>query len=119
MDVMKYRVLICGSRDFKDQKLISEFVSKNKDKISVIIEGGARGADRCARIAAEAFGIPVETYPADWQRYKFRAGPIRNQQMLDEGRPDVVVAYPLPGSKGTWDMINRAKKAGVPVKIIE
>jgi ABC-type sugar transport system substrate-binding protein len=33
--------------------------------------------------------------------------------MLDEGKPDIVVAF--PGGTGTADMVRRARKAGVVV----
>jgi hypothetical protein len=35
--------------------------------------------------------------------------------MLDEGKPHCVLAFPLPSSRGTWDMVRRAKAAGLPV----
>lgn len=62
----------------------------------------------------------VEKYPADWEKYGKVAGPIRNQQMLDEGKPDVVYAFTddLSNSRGTADMCRRANKAGVPVYVI-
>ena len=41
------------------------------------------------------------------------APPLRNQRMLDEGKPDLVVAF--PGGGGTKDMVRRAVKAGVPI----
>ena len=62
---------------------------------------------------AEWARIPVKEYPADWQKHGRAAGPIRNQQMLDEGKPDLVVAF--DGGRGTADMIARAEKAGVRV----
>jgi hypothetical protein len=37
--------------------------------------------------------------------------------MLDFGAPDFVMAFPLPDSRGTWDMVNRAKKAGIVVYV--
>jgi hypothetical protein len=77
-----------------------------------IIEGGAQGADRFAREWAEAHAVKVETYYADW-RVGPKAGPIRNQRMLDDGRPDVVVAF--AGGRGTADMVRRAMRAGVQV----
>lgn len=115
---MKYRVLICGSREYKNYDSIRRFLERNIDKIECIIEGGARGADRCARLAAESLGISVITFPAEWERYGNRAGPIRNQLMLDAGAPHYVLAYPLDNSVGTWDMINKAKRKGVPVMIM-
>lgn len=105
------RVLITGSRDWTDAsrivKLLSHFA-----KDTTIIEGGARGADRLARQAAEELGLEVETHEADWDRYGRRAGPIRNQQMVDSGA-DLCLAFPLPESKGTFDCIERAEKAGI------
>ena len=42
-------------------------------------------------------------------------GHIRNQQMIDEGKPDLVVAF--KGGTGTADMTRRAKKHNI--KVIE
>jgi hypothetical protein len=41
--------------------------------------------------------------------------------MLREGRPDLVVAFtvgPLAESRGTADMVRRAREAGVPIHLI-
>lgn len=86
------KVLVCGGRDFDDMDL----VERTLDAIDVteIIEGGAQGADRLAREWAEFRRVPVRTFKADWKRYGRGAGPQRNQQMLDEGQPDLVVAFP-------------------------
>jgi len=61
--------------------------------------------------------VAVQVFPADWETHGKAAGPIRNQRMLDEGRPDLVVAF--PGGRGTSDMVARAKRAGVEVMMIE
>lgn len=86
------------------------------ERPSVVIHGGARGADSLAGEVATKAGVPVEVYPAQWEKHGRRAGPIRNQQMLDEGRPDVVLA--MPGGVGTADMVRRAKAAGLRVVVI-
>jgi hypothetical protein len=83
----------------------------------VIIEGGADGADRAASDWAICNYAKSETYDADWNRYGNAAGPIRNRRMLEEGRPNMVVAF--PGSAGTANMISLAQRAGVPVLEIE
>lgn len=64
-------------------------------------------------------GIPVEHYPADWDQFQKRAGYIRNQQMLDEGKPHLVVAFHsnLQDSKGTRNMVEIARKAGVDTHV--
>lgn len=79
----------------------------------IIIQGGARGADRAADEWAIINWVPLETYLPDWDKYRKAAGPIRNKQMLDEGKPDVVIAF--PGGRGTANMVSLAKKAGVEV----
>ena len=53
----------------------------------------------------------IELFPADWKVRGRAAGHIRNQQMLDEGRPHLVVAF--PGGRGTADMVRRARAAGI------
>lgn len=117
------RVLICGSRDYDDRKTMLWFAGlfKNGD---VLIEGGAKGADTLARLTVEALGywVPVEEYPANWEKYGRAAGPIRNKQMLEEGKPDVVLAFPsksLEESKGTRNMVEQAVKAGVPTYVVQ
>lgn len=66
-----------------------------------------------ARCYAADHGISAEGFPADWRKYGKSAGPLRNQQMIDEGKPDLVVAF--PGGTGTADMVRRAKAAGIRV----
>jgi hypothetical protein len=114
------RVLICGGRDYgvgKPDEWLTMFrvLSGQHEKryFTAIIEGGAPGADSGARIFGEQNGIPVQTYDADWKAHGRAAGPIRNQRMIDEGKPDIVIAF--PGGRGTADMVRRAEKAGIEV----
>lgn len=108
------RILICGDRHWTDYQMISDIIAWRRP--SLIIEGGATGADSCAREAAQAQNIPYLEFRAKWESYGKAAGPIRNQEMLDEGKPDMVIAFhdDLENSKGTKDMIRRAKKADIP-----
>lgn len=109
------RVLVCGGRKFRNRELMFRVLdaSDKAQAIGVIISGMAYGADTLAVEWAKKWGVTVEGYPADWDRYGRSAGPRRNQQMLDEGKPDVVYAF--PGGVGTADMVKRAHKAGVTV----
>lgn len=113
------KILVTGSREWKDWATIY------KDLLplppgSIVVHGGARGADRIAGRLAQALDHVVRIYTAQWDLYGRSAGPIRNQQMLKEEHLNVepieyVLAYPLPQSMGTRDMILRAVKAGIPV----
>lgn len=109
------RVLACGGRNWHDPR--EEFLGLFRAlKPSVVIHGGARGADSAAKVAAWRLKIPSKEYPADWETHGRAAGPIRNQQMLTDGKPDLVVAG--IGGRGTADMVSRARQAGVPVVFI-
>lgn len=91
---------------------------------TVVIHGAARGADTLGKFVAERIGLKVindgKGFPADWKRYGKGAGPIRNQQMLDDGKPDLVLAFHenINESVGTKDMVARARRIGLKVMII-
>jgi len=133
------RILICGSRTWTDKKAILDkllSVEASYDSyIKTVIHGGARGADTLAGIATkEMCGYKADAnhtqaqvddntpavlvFPANWNKYGRAAGAIRNQQMLTEGRPDLVLAFWDQKSRGTKHMIELAKRAGVPVEVI-
>lgn len=112
------KVLVTGGRTFSNRSLLlTTLDSLHIDHVfTTMIHGGASGADRLAGEWAASRGIPVESHPADWQRYGLAAGPIRNQQMIAE-KPDMVVAF--PGGRGTADMVRRARQAGVDLVVVE
>lgn len=110
---MKQRVLVCGGRNYGNQSRVFEYLDAFPGGVTLLIHGAARGADSLARDWAIARGVPQHAYPAAWNVHGKRAGPLRNQQMLDQGKPDIVVAF--PGGVGTEDMIPRAIIARVPV----
>ena len=113
------RILVCGGRYFgQDSQAHRDFLTHVLDgihqetPITLLIQGGAEGADRLAWEWAMSHQIDTKTFFADWQRYGQSAGPIRNGQMLNEA-PDRVIAF--PGNTGTANMIKQAKEMGVPV----
>lgn len=117
------KVLICGARTWDHWLPIRELINSLPDDTE-IIEGGAAGADVIARACALQRGLDVVEYPANWERYRRaghmgKAGPIRNQKMLDREQPERVVAftYNLATSPGTRDMVERARKAGIPTEV--
>lgn len=109
------RVLVCGGRDFSDTALVYRTLDRihREMMIGVLIEGDAHGADRIAGYWARRNRIDNLKFKADWKTYGNAAGPIRNQQMIDDGKPDMVVAF--PGGRGTADMVTRAKAAGIKI----
>lgn len=109
------RVLVCGGRNFADYTDLCARLDRLHSfrGISKIINGGAPGADTLAARWAIERGVPLATYPADWDKHGRAAGPIRNQQMIDDGKPDAVIAF--HGGRGTADMVRKAEKAGIGI----
>ena len=109
------QLLVCGGRDYDDRDHV--FAVLDALCPEVVLQGGAQGADTLAALWAARNRRHCETMKADWKRHGKAAGPIRNQRMLDEWEPALVVAF--PGGAGTEDMVRRAVKAGVPVLRVE
>lgn len=118
------KILICGDRDWTHWEPIHNFIDgmafQEGEEHLVIITGGARGADTIARDYAESLGIKTLTFPAEWDKYGRERLLVCNQKMLEAG-PDKVFAFhnDIANSKGTKDMVNRARKAGIPTTIME
>ena len=110
------RILVCGSRDYANPNKVHEILSRYADQNPVIIQGEAKGADACGKLAAQVLGLKCESYPADWARHGRAAGPIRNKLMLDTGI-DLVLAFWDGKSNGTRNMMSLARKADVEVKV--
>lgn len=117
------RILVCGSRTFTDGQFVWDVLRAYKlHGVYCVIQGGARGADASAKSWASANNVPCHEYPADWKKHGKKAGVLRNQRMLDECEPDVVLAFvdkPLEESKGTADMVRRATRANVPTYVLQ
>jgi hypothetical protein len=109
------KVLVCGPRIWLDQKPI-QAVLATFPKGTIVVHGGARGADIIAGFAAEILGFEVRAYPVNhsldgpWPG----AGPRRNIRMLKAEHPckrdgcfiDVGLAFKLDDviSRGTGHM---------------
>jgi len=111
------RVLVCGGHNYHDQDHVWTTLSglNAKQPIGLLIHGAATGADRLAQAWALKRLIPDREFDANWPKDGSAAGAIRNQHMIDEGKPDLVVAF--SGGPGTADLVRRAKLHGV--KVIE
>lgn len=110
------RVIVCGGRGFDDSVVAYRFLDMLHaiHKFQLVIHGAAKGADTLADNWAYARHVKVAKYPALWKVHGNRkAGPIRNSQMLKEGSPDLVIAF--PGGNGTRDMVSKARASGVDV----
>ncbi len=104
------RVIFCGSREFSDPEPVRRALS-NLPAGTVVVSGGARGADRLAAREARKAGLEVEVYPAQWERHGKRAGFLRNEAMLDLEGVRAVVAFRAAGrSTGTYHMLEVSRR---------
>src|SRR5262245_55548663 len=101
MRILGLNVLVCGGREFNDAAFIHSELDRFHEQygFETVIEGDARGVDRIAGEWARARGINLVKFPADWKAEGRHAALIRNERMLREGKPDIVIAF--PGGRGT------------------
>lgn len=110
------RIIIAGSRSATKDEVYSAIYSCNWINIAeTIISGTAKGADEFGEIWASEQGIKINRYPAEWNKYGKRAGPLRNEVMAKNA--DGLVAVWDGKSRGTRSMIDLAKKHGLKIFI--
>lgn len=110
-------VLVCGGRTYADWPRLDQVLTDlhRTAPITRVLSGAASGADALAERWARQHQVVVSRFLPDWRRLGRAAGPRRNRRMLDEGKPDLVVAF--PGGKGTADLVRQAHAAGIRVVI--
>ena len=126
----KTRVLVCGGRYYgttttedgyrvphrKEVETLEKYLNSLLKEFPsmLIIQGAAKGADSLAGQWAKKNNIEQLVFPADWNTYGKSAGFLRNTEMLQSGKPDLVVAF--PGGTGTAMMCKIAAAEGVEVR---
>ena len=100
------KIIIAGGRDFVPTQAHWTLLDDLRKTVQwdEVVSGGARGADRFGELWGRSRGIHVRVFPADWERYGRRAGPLRNIQMAEYA--DGVVLF--PGGTGTAHMARTA-----------
>lgn len=90
------------------------------DNVLVVVHGNAPGADSIANHwvihrQRQDWNVEPEARPAQWTRHGRRAGPLRNQEMVDAGA-DLVLAFIKDNSPGASHLVREARTAGIPVE---
>ena len=109
------KVIIAGGREINDYELVLKAVLNAGFDITAVVSGGARGVDSLGEKFAEEVGLELFRFPAEWDKYRNAAGPIRNRVMGDFA--DALIAIWDGKSTGTKDMINYATKKGLKVYV--
>lgn len=117
----EYRLVVAGCRDYHDYSVASVEIEKHirtlgANRPVIIISGCASGADALGERYATEHNLPIERYPADWERYGRGAGPRRNEQMAKVA--DGVLVFWDGKSRGTQSMIKCAQKCNKPCQVV-
>lgn len=139
------RLIIAGSRDYHDRTVVYEtiklaleswfkpFLSAHPEVvIEEVVSGRCRGVDLIGEDWAKLNRIPVKTFPLsgkEWEAQGRAAGPIRNGYMVDyaregdgkhtDGKGGALIAIWRRRSRGTHDVIKKARAGGLLVYIRE
>ena len=114
----KYKLAVIGSRAITNKKVVFDYLDSKRDKIEIIISGGAKGVDSIAQEWAKERGFPCLIYYPKWYNeegeYDKGAGFKRNYLIVKDA--DIVVAF-TTGSAGTQNSIDTANQLGKKVII--
>lgn len=105
-------LLVCGGRGYNDYEAFCAAMAGLPFTPSLIVQGGARGADSLARAWALQHGAHYAEVPALWSSYGKAAGSKRNAAMLALA-PGYCLA--MPGGAGTADMVRRCNESNITV----
>lgn len=113
-----FRVIIAGGRGFDNYAYLEQtmdFLLQNIEDEIIIVCGEARGADALGKRYAEERGYQIRSFPPNWEKYGFGAGPIRNEDMAKYAH--ALVAFWDGQSRGTRQMIETARRYRLRIKI--
>lgn len=118
--------VLSGSRKITNYAAVESAIQNCGWSPSIIYHGAAVGVDTLAQTYADNHKIPTKKFPvtkAEWRTIGKRAGPLRNQRMVDaaiaaaDGAPVGLVAVWDGRSSGTKGTIEYANKKGLKVYV--
>lgn len=107
------RVGIVGSRSFRSFQTLFDTLEKrvNIDDITLIVSGGAPGADHLAQKLAKDRGIPILIIYPQWKKYGNDAESIRNEKIVKSS--DILFAFWDGADSETKSTIDFAEKYSI------
>lgn len=116
--------IVTGSRDWTDEATIRRALEALPSGSTVMHGACPTGADAIANRVAADLRLSISQFPAKWKKYGKGAGPIRNRSIVYHARcdsrdwamPVVCLAFPLPSSIGTLDMMRLCEVEGWEVR---
>ena len=118
---MVKKVVVAGCRHYNNygdaKKYIDICISNIRKEYKIVfLSGGCTGADELGERYAKENGFEIQKFPADWNIYGKKAGPMRNKRMAEEC--DYVICFWDYKSRGTRSMIEYAKSLNKPIRIL-
>ena len=109
------KVLVCGGSSYRNKAAVFDELDKlhGHHPISLLINGGARGADYSSSQWAKERNIPLEVFKTDRNQYGEKAFFLLNDRMLRDAQPDLVLAF--PGGDVTADLLEKSENSGIRV----
>lgn len=112
------KLAVVGSREFYNYELLKAILDPYRDKIDMIVSGGATGADTLGQRYAKENGMSILIHYPDYKKYGKKKAPImRNLKIAEDA--EKMLAFPLKVSVGTWHAIKAMEDLGKPVEIID
>jgi len=128
------KIAIVGSRSFEDYNLLKSIMKTHLANVTLIVSGGAKGADQLAeRWSNEFLKKAPKVIRPNWKdisqddaiikqddkgnKYDARAGLRRNELIAQQA--DLVIAFWDGKSKGTKQIILYAQQIGKEVQVIK
>ena len=116
------KLALVGSRDYTNYSQFKSVINKTLKKwnkkisdVTLVISGGAKGADTLAEQWANEYKKPMTTFIPDWKAFGKGAGIMRNTDIVNWCTH--MIAFPSIKGKGTQDSIQKAKNAEKPVEV--
>lgn len=107
------KTIIAGTRTLTDFDITLAAIEASDFDITEVVSGMASGPDTHGVRYAQANGIPVKRFPANWREYGRSAGPRRNEAMAKYA--DALILVWDGESRGSRNMLLHARAAGLKV----
>ena len=115
------KLLITGSRNFEDYeglKVAFEVLERELGKSpSLILHGGAKGADQLAEKYAKERGIKTIVIRPDYEQHPAKVAPLKRNSDLVNLADATLALYGKDRDRkgGTWDAVQKTLKANKPL----
>jgi hypothetical protein len=109
------RIVVCGGRANSARGIVDQELTKlhRRENVTLVSHGCSGAYASAIESWARSQGIAIVRYPPNWELFGQQAESLRNTFMLQDSRPDLVVAF--PGGHATSDLVRRAIIADIAV----